>query len=131
MENLSDEFLLPPEAPGLANMRMPTPAMDAPVNKRARIEDAEDHKDQLSSHICYSEAYLHSVRQPICKEKTEFETFHDHDNAMGEAALGAIFKQKGVGISNMADEKCKPEGYRAIPKPTNCQYLMFCSFSVV
>ena len=56
MENLSHEFLLPPEGSGLANTRMPTPAMDTPVNKQARIEDAEDHEDQLSSHIHYSEA---------------------------------------------------------------------------
>ena len=30
----------------------------------------------------------------------------------------------------MANEKCKPEGYRAIPKLTNCQCSMFCSFMV-
>ena len=101
MENLSHEFLLPPEGSGLANTRMPTPAMDTPVNKQARIEDAEDHEDQPSSHIHYSEAYLCSAGQPICKEKTEFETFCNHENATGRQPWEPFSSKKEWGLATL------------------------------
>ena len=101
MENLSHEFLLPPEGSGLANTRMPTPAMDTPVNKQAQIEDAEDHEDQPSSHIHYSEAYLCSAGQPICKEKTEFETFCNHENATGRQPWEPFSSKKEWGLATL------------------------------
>ena len=35
--------------------------------------------------------------------------------------MGTVFKQKGMGVSDMDNEKRKSEGYRAIPKLTNCE----------
>jgi hypothetical protein len=78
MDHISYEFVLPQQGPELANTRTPSPEVDPTVNNQA-----EDNDNQPNSHTRYSEAYPRSAGQPIRKEKTEFENFHDNDSAAG------------------------------------------------
>lgn len=77
MDDVSYEFVLPHEVPELDNARTPSP-VDPPVEY-----PPDDRDDQPTSRTRFSESYPHSAGQPIRKEKTEFEKFHDYDSTAG------------------------------------------------
>jgi hypothetical protein len=77
MDDLAYDFVLPHEGPELA--KAPFPTVDPPVNKQAPAEYAEND-DQPNSHTRYSETYPRSAGQPLHKEKTQFEKFHDNNS---------------------------------------------------